>query len=284
MFKRVLLALDSSPAAWELFNIIPDLRIMGMNELVILHVVNIELLQGRSLERYRENYLKLLQGKLEALEGKGIHVKLVMPFGHPSELVALVADEEDVDLILIGSIGESSLREFLLGSTVADVIRRSNRPVMVEKYISLGEKTQFIPSYTQKWASVLLPTDFTEASERIYKEFLKVAEHLYRIILLHVVDKRFTKKERRDKEDKAYSYLEEWQAKFKEKNANVDFKIVLGAPAKKIAEVADSEGATLIALPAQESGISTPLIGRTADSLLKLSGSPLLLFKGHVGD
>ena len=284
MFKRVLLSMDSSSAAMELFNCIPDLRIMGMKELVILHVISAELLQGESPDVHKEIFRKRLEGKLRALEKKGVSVKLLMPMGHPSEVVAQVAEEEEVDLILIGSIGESVMREFFLGSTVTDVIRRSTKPVLVEKYISLGEKTHLLPIFLQKWASVLLPTDFSKAADEVYFKFLEVANNIHKITLLHVVEKERHGKNPGQQKEEAERILEGWKEKFLQHDANVDISIVHGVPSQQIVNVAESEGATLIALPSRGVGLTSLVLGRTADAVMRSSGVPVLLFKQAQDD
>lgn len=272
--------MDSSSAAQELFNCIPDLRLMGMAELVIVHAISVEQLQGRRLDAYRQAFTRRMEDKIKALEQTGIAAKLLLPFGNPAEEIALTAEEEDVDLIFIGSIGENIIREFLLGSTVTEVIRRSSRPILIEKYITLGERTRLIPIFLQKWSTVLLPTDFSREAESVYSKFSAVADKIHRIIFLHVIDKAQGGKELSRQEEKALHGLQDWQEKFRRNGGNkVDIKVSAGIPSQRINEIAETEGVTLIAMPTRGVGLVKLFMGRTADAVVRRSSAPVLLFK-----
>lgn len=279
MFNKALLAMYSSSAARELFNCIPDLRIMGMKELVIIHSISVEQLQDKSLDNYRQVFAGRLEEKIKAIKQKGIAVKLLLPFGHAAEEIALAAEKENVDLILIGSIGENIVRELLLGSTVTEVIRRTSRPVLIEKYINLGERTRLLPIYLQKLSTVLLPTDFSPEADSVYNKFLGAADKIHRIILLHVVDQGQSAGGISGQEQKAASRLKEWQEKFLKNGGSVDIKISTGAISQEIVKIVDSEGATLVAMPTIGLGLAKLIIGRTADAVMRRSNCPVLLFK-----
>jgi len=279
MFNKVLLAIDNSSAARELFNCIPDLRIMGMKELVIIHSISVEQLQGKSLDNYRNVFASRLEEKIKAIRQKEIAVKLLMPFGHAAEEIALAAEEENVDLILIGSIGANVLREFLLGSTVTEVISRTNTPLLIEKYITLGEGTRLLPISLQKLSTVLLPTDFSPESDGVYNKFLDFADKIHRIILLHVVDKGQSARNISEQEHMAAVRLKEWQEKFIKNGGNVDVRISTGVTSQEIVSIVESEGSTLVAMPTKGVGLAKLIIGRTADAVMRRSTCPVLLFK-----
>lgn len=282
MFKKVLLAMDSSSAALELFNCIPDLKKMGLEELFIIHVVDVEILRGETADSYRGVFKQRIDGKMKAIEEDGIRVQLLTPMGHPSEEIARAAEKEDVDLILIGAVGESIIREIFLGSTVNELIRLSNKPILVEKYITLGEKTRRIPVFLQKWATVLMPSDFSEASMGIFQQFLNNADKLHRIILLHVVDKGHTESDIERHRQKAKEKLEVWKKRFEEKGVTADIHVATGIPSQQINEVAEFEGATLIAMPTRGLGyLANLVIGSTADAVVRRSSRPVLLYRAR---
>ncbi len=280
MFKKVLLALDSSTAALELFNCLPDLQKMGLRDLLIVHVVNMESLRGEELGTYKERFARKLEDKIKAIEQENIGVKLLILEGNASAEISRAAEAEGVDLILIGSIGESIIREILLGSTVKELIRSSKKPVLVEKYITLGEKTRRIPIFLQKWATVMLPTDFSEASEAVCQKFLESAEKLHRVILLHVVDKGRSEEDLQKRTEDALKRLQHWEEKFKAKGVQVDTKVSSGVASQQINDIAEFEGVTMIAMPTRGlSYIKNLLIGSTADTVVRRSSRPVLLFR-----
>jgi nucleotide-binding universal stress UspA family protein len=51
--------------------------------------------------------------------------------GNPVSVILAVADEEAVDLIVVGSRGLGGYPELLLGSTSTQIAQRSSRPVVI---------------------------------------------------------------------------------------------------------------------------------------------------------
>ncbi len=285
MFKKVLMAIDASSVAMELFNCIPDLRTMGMEELLIVHVVPAEELYDKGINKYRPRFQKLVKGKVDTLIEEGITARFLIEKGHPPpRRIVQLAEEEDVDLILIGSVGESIIREILVGSTTREVVRLSKQPVLVEKFITLGMGTPYIPMFSKERSSILLPTDFSEASEVVYNKFLEHAERLRRVILMHViqvVEESYIPDDLKKKKEKAEHYLKSWQQKFTQKGVRADIKLLEGVPSKQIIEVSEYEGATLIAMPTWGLGgaFTSFIVGSTADAVVRNSSRSILFIK-----
>jgi universal stress protein A len=64
---------------------------------------------------------------------KGIKVKACFRVGHPFEEIVLMANEPEVDLVVIGSHGYSAIQRLLLGSTAERVVEHASCPVLVVK-------------------------------------------------------------------------------------------------------------------------------------------------------
>ncbi len=56
--------------------------------------------------------------------------------GHPAEEVLRFAEEEGVDLIVVGSHGRTGLSRMLMGSVAEEIVRRAECPVLVVKHAS----------------------------------------------------------------------------------------------------------------------------------------------------
>lgn len=56
-----------------------------------------------------------------------------MRHGNPHEEIVAYAEEEDVDLIVMGTHGRSGLDRVLLGSVTENVIRQAETPVLVKR-------------------------------------------------------------------------------------------------------------------------------------------------------
>ncbi len=201
MFKKVLIALDFSGPAMELFNSLEDLRLLGARELLLVHVVRVEIGEQDGMHPLQKKFLDQVKDKQRELEKEGFSVSVEVPIGAAAEEIKRLAVEQKVDLILIGSIGEgSAVRELLLGSTTADVIRIAPVAVLVEKYSfdfasdlnkKLSELADRLGAFTQE---VLISNisfvsreyahlsgELLDLSERIKKKPLSAATKIQRI-------------------------------------------------------------------------------------------------------
>jgi len=95
MFKKVMAAVDFSAPALELLNAANDLKRMGMEELVVLHVVLPEAAE-RSIGNHRKRFLSRVDEKRKELSAEGIKFKVIQPVGGPVEEIRELADEENV--------------------------------------------------------------------------------------------------------------------------------------------------------------------------------------------
>lgn len=65
------------------------------------------------------------------LEAHGVQPVCVATSGQPSATIVATARERACDLILIGSYGHGPLVEAVLGGTVDEVLRSTDRPVLI---------------------------------------------------------------------------------------------------------------------------------------------------------
>jgi nucleotide-binding universal stress UspA family protein len=72
-----------------------------------------------------------VQGACETLERSGFSCRTVIRFGDPGEEIVALADEENVELIVLGRRGREGVAKLLLGSVSEKVVKNSSRPVMV---------------------------------------------------------------------------------------------------------------------------------------------------------
>ncbi len=62
-----------------------------------------------------------------------IVIRTLVAAGYPPEHIVMVAEEEDVDRIIVGSHGRRGLRRVFLGSVAERVVREADRTVTVVK-------------------------------------------------------------------------------------------------------------------------------------------------------
>ncbi|MCD4808116.1 MAG: universal stress protein [Methanococcoides sp.] len=60
-----------------------------------------------------------------------VQVKSVLLIGRPAEEIIDYAEKNDIDLIVMGTLGLTGVKRFLIGSVAENVVRHSKVPVLV---------------------------------------------------------------------------------------------------------------------------------------------------------
>jgi nucleotide-binding universal stress UspA family protein len=71
------------------------------------------------------NYIKKLG------EAKGIKVESILLEGYPSDELIRYAEENKMDIVIMGTLGKTGVDRILLGSVAGNLVRHSKIPVMV---------------------------------------------------------------------------------------------------------------------------------------------------------
>ncbi len=145
VFKKILYPTDFSDVATKALDYIKQLKEAGSQEVVILHVMNRNVIDGLMRHPLQENdilqwrevakeiALESLAEVKKELEGVGFAVKTIFKIGYPWQEILAVEEKEAPSIIAIGSHGRSNIGEIFLGSVSERVIRKSRRPVLVVK-------------------------------------------------------------------------------------------------------------------------------------------------------
>ena len=64
-------------------------------------------------------------------EASGVNVRDTVLEGHPSSEIITFAENNNVDLIVVGTLGKTGLDRFLMGSVAEKVMRSSKIPVLI---------------------------------------------------------------------------------------------------------------------------------------------------------
>jgi len=134
MFQRVLYPTDFSTSAEEAFKVVESLYNAGTREVILLHVQDERVLKHRTQEQLEAFDLEdrdQLQEYCHQLAGTGFKARFILCRGNPAQETIRVADEIKAGLIVIGSQGQSAIRELLTGSTLESVVRLAKQPVLI---------------------------------------------------------------------------------------------------------------------------------------------------------
>lgn len=146
MYKKILLPTDGSKYAEKAAKHAIWIASHSNAEVIALNVVDTSSLVGlpaedltvRVTEILKEEGQKSLETitnimeQLEKEKGLKTDVKIISisKEGSPADVILKTVEEEDVDLIVMGTSGKHGLDRFLLGSVTEKVVRSAKRPVL----------------------------------------------------------------------------------------------------------------------------------------------------------
>lgn len=140
IFKRILIATDGSKNAGRAASYGMDLAKAAGAEVQALYVISTQhAVTTRTVKGWSEGFEECLINKgrsaIDNVEklGKeaGVKVKPVFLKGIPADKILEYAEENNIDLIVMGTQGLTGIKKFLIGSVAEKVVRHSRIPVMV---------------------------------------------------------------------------------------------------------------------------------------------------------
>lgn len=139
-FKRVLIATDGSENAEKAASYGMYLAKAACAEVHVLYVISTQHAVttrtvkswSEGLEEYLKDKGRIAIGNVEKMgEEAGVKVKSVFLKGIPADKILEYAQENNIDLIVVGTHGLTGIKKFLIGSIAEKVVRHSRVPVMV---------------------------------------------------------------------------------------------------------------------------------------------------------
>ena len=197
--------------------------------------------------------------------------------------VKLAIEENDVDLVVLGTHGRTGTQKFFLGSVAEDIFRRSPVPVL-----TIGPGVRGSAHNGARFHRVLFATDFSPEATAAAPYAISLAQRGdAQLILVHVVRKTRSSNGT-DAPAVAISVAEAMHQLYEipPKDAGLSavpgVSVEYGEPAERIVEIAKQRGADVIVLGVRASriGPATHLEGATAHKVVVHAASPVLTIRG----
>ncbi|MBE8539087.1 universal stress protein [Geoglobus acetivorans] len=283
MIKRVLFPTDFSKASEEGICVFEDLKSVGLEEVIITHVIDLNRLIGpvsgidipAVIHDYEEESNQNLRKFAELIEKTGVKAIIDdIRMGEPSSTICDVAEEKGVDAVVIPSHGKSLLAGVLLGSVSEGVVRRSKKPVLVVK-LTAQNNGDIRKEFDRLFSRILFAYDFSEQSDRL-KDYVKIFAEKGgsdEVMIVHVIEKG------EELSDDQIEKLESIKREFEDAGVSSDLFIESGTPYKEIARLVDEKLASLVAISSTGKGLIKSLLGGTADNVVRRSKVPVFVYK-----
>ena len=140
MTQRTLIPVDESATSLQTIDAVIARKELISREVFLLHVVDVQLVQ-RLVPDIQKNMIyeaaekagkRTLDKIARRFQEAGFETHLLLELGPPSETIVKVADEQDIQLLIIGRHpGGGGFRDVLFGSVTNYVIRFAGCPVML---------------------------------------------------------------------------------------------------------------------------------------------------------
>jgi nucleotide-binding universal stress UspA family protein len=131
--KRILVATDLSDTSSEVAAWASSIAEKYGSNITVLHVT--DFVMGGVPHLYRDAVLQGINAEMKQLlpvptQNLNIDIETRVEFGIPFRVVLAVAEQEKIDLIVLGTHGKSALERTLLGSTAERIVRGASCPIL----------------------------------------------------------------------------------------------------------------------------------------------------------
>lgn len=137
MYKRILVALDHTPADEVLLPHVCELARLTRAEVLLVHVAdgwaarNQERFNLAESEEMREDRAYLERTAATLRDEQGLTVDMRLAQGDPPREILKLAGDEGCDLIAMTTHGHRLIGDILFGSTIEYVRHRSKTPLLI---------------------------------------------------------------------------------------------------------------------------------------------------------
>lgn len=290
MFRKILFPTDLSEYADAAMNCLAELKTFGLEHVVLLYVINPAWLAANGGVMY--DLKAKIQGEAtQALEAaradlmrQGVKVDVMIETGAPAQVILDVAENLNVDLIVMGAHGRSRLERFLLGGNVEKVLRESQRPVLVQRFETLKrlDPAACRRLCAQTLQRLLYATDFSEHARLALDTIRELGGRVREVIVVHVQDERAM--QHRPAEQLAefdridQQRLNEICSSLESTGISARARLEHGIPFERITALADEEKATAIVIGSRgRTSLSELLLGSVAENIVRRSVVPVLV-------
>ena len=219
------------------------------------------------------------------IEDDGVKVEHIIRYGRASEEIVRTAEIEGCDIIAMSTSGRGLLGRIMLGSVTYHVVHSSPVPTLTiapeksRKYAEEGVKISRIP----------VPLDGSKLAETALPYAEHLAEHLSAELLLvqvvsisnmypSLITASASNEIAEQMKSEAEGYLEGVANRIRAKGLSVSWRVLEGAPAPQIVDLARETSEDLIAMTTHgRSGFRAGLLGSVAISVIQHSGDPVLV-------
>ena len=238
------------------------------------------------VKRQEEKIRKQMSGSKEKVTARGVSVNTVIQRGiNPADTILEFLDEQDFDLVIMGTHGRTGLKHVLQGSVAEKVVRLSPVPVLtihreVQKY---------------DFNDIVVPIDFSAHSLKAVEYATDLAQTFNsRLYFLHVIEQEIHPsfyaagvtsifEIDHDLKERVVQNMQEFVEDFLDESMTTEYVVREGKAHREIVEFAKEKGMDLIVIATHGlSGLEYLLLGSTTEKVVRWATCPVFTVKSET--
>jgi len=291
--KNILLATDFSPLSTRAMDYALSFARRYDSTVIAAHVISLALYATPStavlyqamdplpyLDSVRRELKRRLEEVVIAAEQRGVKCIPALIEGGIAEQLRYIAEERDIDLIVIGTHGAERWNRLVMGSVAESVAHSARCPVL-----TIGPRVFRRPNLEASLKHIIYATDFSADAVHAAPYALSLAqEYGARITFTHVVPPEV--RNQSDRESVLNSFKEELEKLVPEEArlwCEPEFALEFGGSSEAIVELAEERHADLIVLGTRKSnaGVLTYFKSGVAYHVMCRAECPVLTVTGQ---
>lgn len=292
MYNTILIPIDGSEASTAALD--HGIAIADAHDATahLLYVINVGtqvaasgMITGELTETLTEKGQEVLSAATTRAEEADVAYEQELLEGVPEETIAEYATDQEVDLIAMGTTGNSGVVGRRLGSTTNQILRRSDAPVLI------APETASVDNNGTRYSHVLTPTDGSENAERAAPYGADIAQH--HSATLHIVSVVDVQSEAgafsaggvsedfiEQLEEQGHESVNQFAERIDQTDADADLRktVVQGTPHDALGEYVGENDIDLVVIASHgKSHLTGQLLGSVADRVIRGIDKPMLV-------
>lgn len=235
-------------------------------------------------ERLRAEARVRFEDWQKAIAERGIASKIIIEVGDPVPKILRVAEEEKVDLIIVGKKKGTFIENSFLGTNTLKIITRSSIPTLASKYMVEFERDgeHMTCVNREKFVRPLLPTDWSESSERALELLISLSKIVEKAFVCHVIDSKELKSAGKEEfgriEDDNKRKLRQYCAMLQQSGIAAEYHLGAGETSEEILRISRQVEAPIIIMGTTgKSRLHEIFLGSSSHKIAQISELPTLL-------
>jgi nucleotide-binding universal stress UspA family protein len=273
MLDRVLIPVDFSEQCMMMIDCARELMELGSRYLTIMHVAP----KGKTLSHDENNKLNDMLTKLREAD---IKATLLIRYGDAVDAIVEEANKEHVDMIAMASGGKSKAEAFFVGSVSFGIIRKSSKPILLDKFPDLGAaKAQACRIGPHLFRHALVSVDMPMSCTNLEELFDTLCMRgLREATLFHVIDSAKYKVGDNKRFAEVKLGLDDMQRKTRGGTCKVMTHLHYGTPVYNILEGIKEVDASVVIIGTKKmSSLRGATLGSTAEEVVRKCPIPVLV-------